>query len=301
MQIDPNNNREGISLYGGGGHARVIADVLNKLQICVATQYEDDLLLVQDTSSPFQAGVMLSGKENFSTPSSQLIIGIGKNQIRQNIAKSLSPFNLGYACVTQPSATISDTVSIGEGSVVFSNAVLQVGTEVGMHVIINTSASIDHECKINDFAHISPNATLCGNVTVGEGAHIGAGATVIEGVKIGKWSTVGAGSVVIRDVEDFQTVVGCPAKLISTSNMNSNPINHSQSLLLEFINSIKRNTGKPVLQTISNEQSLQADLRLDSLDLAELTVLIESKCGIDIFKDGIVATVQDVLNKLPTE
>ncbi len=301
MQIDQNNNRDGISLYGGGGHARVIADALRTRQIRVTSQYEDDLRLIEDATSAFQAGIMLSEKGSFEAPSSPLIIAIGKNQIRQSIAKSLKTFNLSYASVTHPSATISDTVSLGEGSVIFSNAVIQVGTEVGMHVIINTSASIDHECKISDFAHISPNATLCGNVTVGEGAHIGAGATVIEGISIGKWSTVGAGAVVIRDVKDFQTVVGCPAKQILNSIMNPNPIDNSQLLLLEIINSVKRNTGKPVLQTISNEQNLQADLKLDSLDLAELTVLIESKCGIDIFKNGIVTTVQDVLNKIPTE
>lgn len=301
MLIDQISNPGEVSLYGGGGHARVIADVLRVRQINLATQYEDDLRLVEDPSGQFQPGIMLSGKENFTPPLNPLIIAIGKNQIRQNIANSLKSIDVNYATVIHPRANISDSATIGNGSVIFSNAVIQVGTEVGMHVIINTSASIDHECKIGDFAHISPNATLCGNVTVGEGTHIGAGATVIEGVKIGKWSTVGAGAVVIRDVEDFQTVVGCPAKQISNSIMNPNPINKSQALMLEFINSVKRNTGKPVLQTISNEQSLQADLKLDSLDLAELTVLIESKFGIDIFKDGIVKTVQDVLNKIPTE
>jgi acetyltransferase EpsM len=68
---------------------------------------------------------------------------------------------------------------------------------------------------IADFVHISPNATLSGNVKAGEGSHIGAGATIIQGITIGKWCTVGAGAVVIKDVPDYATVVGVPARVIN--------------------------------------------------------------------------------------
>jgi sugar O-acyltransferase (sialic acid O-acetyltransferase NeuD family) len=103
---------------------------------------------------------------------------------------------------------------VGEGTVVFHNSVIQAGSVIGKHCIINTAASIDHDCKLEDFVHISPNATLSGNVKVGEGSHIGAGATIIQGITIGKWCTVGAGAVVIKDVPDYATVVGVPARVI---------------------------------------------------------------------------------------
>ena len=80
--------------------------------------------------------------------------------------------------------------------------------------------------------------------------------------------------------------------------MNSS---NNLSIVLHHINIIRNNTGKENLDNLNPDDRLAGDLNLDSLDLAELTVLIESKCGIDIFKDGIVATVQDVLNKLPNE
>jgi acetyltransferase-like isoleucine patch superfamily enzyme len=81
-------------------------------------------------------------------------------------------------------------------------------------VLVNTAASIDHDNEIGDYAHISPHATLCGHVKVGEGTHIGAGAVVIPSIRIGKWCTVGAGTVVIRDIPDYATAVGNPAKII---------------------------------------------------------------------------------------
>ena len=93
-------------------------------------------------------------------------------------------------------------------------AIIQSCSEIGRHCIINTGASVGHDCKIHDFVHISPHATLCGNVTVGEGTWVGAGTVVIPGVKIGKWSIIGAGSVVIKDIPDQVLAVGNPCKVI---------------------------------------------------------------------------------------
>ena len=81
-------------------------------------------------------------------------------------------------------------------------------------MIINTGASVDHECVIEDYAHISPHSTLCGNVHIGEGTWICAGATVIQGVKIGKWCVVAAGSIVKKDIPDGTIVAGSPAKIL---------------------------------------------------------------------------------------
>ena len=50
------------------------------------------------------------------------------------------------------------------------------------------------------------------------------------------------------------------------------------------------------------EFNAHADIRdnygLDSLDLAELTVVIEDRYGIDIFETGIVSTINQISEKL---
>ncbi len=52
------------------------------------------------------------------------------------------------------------------------------------------------------------------------------------------------------------------------------------------------------LSTLEPNLSLRNDLGMDSLELAELTVRIESEFDVDIFEDGIVMTIEDVLKKL---
>ena len=60
------------------------------------------------------------------------------------------------------------------------------------------------------------------------------------------------------------------------------------------IETILANTVKPHLSS----DDLRNDLDLTSFDLAELTVRIEDEFDIDIFEDGLVNTVGEVLAKL---
>jgi acyl carrier protein len=68
--------------------------------------------------------------------------------------------------------------------------------------------------------------------------------------------------------------------------------------LLKVVNTVRTNKGLCVLESIKPEDDLRRDLELDSLDLAELTVRIEKETGIDIFADGFVNSIGEILSKL---
>jgi acetyltransferase-like isoleucine patch superfamily enzyme len=95
------------------------------------------------------------------------------------------------------------------------HAVIQADAVLGRHVIINTAATVDHNCVIDDFVHIAPGVILAGNVRVGENTLIGAGSIVAPGLTIGKNCFVAAGSVVTINIPDGATVRGNPARIIS--------------------------------------------------------------------------------------
>ena len=67
---------------------------------------------------------------------------------------------------------------------------------------------------------------------------------------------------------------------------------------LTIINTVLENRGKETLKEIKENYSLKNDCGFDSLDLAELTVRIEAEYDVDIFEDGFVTTVGDILSKL---
>lgn len=68
--------------------------------------------------------------------------------------------------------------------------------------------------------------------------------------------------------------------------------------VLEIMNTVLDNRTKEKLTSINPEMHLRNDIGFDSLDLAELTVRIEAEYDIDIFEDGIVNTVGEILKKL---
>ena len=56
--------------------------------------------------------------------------------------------------------------------------------------------------------------------------------------------------------------------------------------------------NEEVLSSEINEETNLRDLGLTSFDLATLTVKIEDEYGVDIFEDGIVMTVGEILERL---
>lgn len=189
-------------LYGAGGHASVIIDILKANNIEVRAVIDDNPLLTSIDGLP-----VICPSLNISP----LIISIGDNSIRKAIAEK---YDVEYGKAIHPSAIIAETVNVGVGSVIMHGAIIQAHSNIGKHCIINTKASIDHHCVIEDYCHIAPSATICGNVHISSGTFIGAGAIIIQGIKIGRQAIIGAGAVVTTDVPDNSTVVGIPAKPI---------------------------------------------------------------------------------------
>jgi len=189
-------------IYGAGGHAKVVADAIFSTGDNVYT-------FVYKQQSGYLLNIELNKSlENIVNPKS--IIAIGDNNVRMRVS-SESKFPFGI--VIHPSSVISKTSKILDGSMILHSSIVQTHCKIGLHVIVNTKASIDHDCIIEDFVHIAPGAILCGNVQVGKGSLIGAGAVVLPKIKIGKFCLVGAGSIVTKNVPDYSVVAGNPARI----------------------------------------------------------------------------------------
>jgi len=200
-----------INIYGAGGHAKVVLDIVKSKNLAVAGVYDDNAALQQ------VAGFRIQQPQK-GVKVSDVIVAIGDNAIRKTIAQG-KDITLAD-CLVDPSAKMESAVFLGEGTVVMANVVIKNSTKIGKNCILNTASIIGHDCEIGDFVHISLNATLTGMVSVGEGTDIGASTVVIPGVKIGKWAVVGAGAVILKDIPDYAVVVGNPGKIIKYRKPN---------------------------------------------------------------------------------
>lgn len=111
-------------------------------------------------------------------------------------------------------------ISIGEGSIIGENAVLdgRAPLRIGNHVDIASEVMIynaEHDINDENFKAITDS------VEIGDHVFIGPRAIILPGVKIGRGAVVAAGAVVARDVGEFEIVGGVPAKLIGERKLKN--------------------------------------------------------------------------------
>ena len=189
-----------IVIFGAGGHAHVIADII-KAEGNQVVAFLDDDCGQPDCTGP------ISDYKKYSN--SEFVIGIGNADIRERISK----LNLKWHTPIHPTAVISDSAIIGEGTVVMANAVISTRAIIGKHCIINTGSIVEHDNKIEDYSHISVGANLGGTVFIGKKCWIGIGSTIKNNCSICSNVIIGAGAVVVKSIFNEGVYFGVPAKL----------------------------------------------------------------------------------------
>jgi UDP-perosamine 4-acetyltransferase len=204
-----------IIVLGGGDHAKVVIDTLLAMGRQILG-YSDP----EAGGGPVLGISRLGGDENvfqLSAAGVLLANGVGSagpTPLRRVVYEKFKARGYVFERIVHPSAVVATQVQLDDGVQIMAGAVIQPGAFIGANSIVNTAASVDHDCSIGSHVHIAPGAVLCGDVRVAPDVHIGAGATIIQAITIGAGSIIGAGAVVVKDVPPNVTVVGVPARVI---------------------------------------------------------------------------------------
>lgn len=200
-------------IVGYSGHAYVVLDAAIKAGLKVVAYTETE----EKRHNPFNLDYLGNESDidfSFSDLNYGFVLGIGKNSVRERVARKIIDHGKKLMSVIHPSAVIGSHVELGNGSFIAAGTMINPMVTIGKAVIINTGSIVEHECKIADAAHIAPGAVLAGNVTIGERTFVGANSVIKEGTVIGQDVVIGAGSVVLKDLKSGTKVVGNPASPI---------------------------------------------------------------------------------------
>ena len=149
-------------------------------------------------------------------PDEYFVCAVGASATREKIINRVKKVNPGikFGTVIDPSAEISDFVTIGEGTIICAHTIITVNISVGDHVIINLDCTIGHDAVLKDFVTLYPSVNVSGAAMIGHGAELGTGMQIIQGMSVGDYSIVGAGAIVVKNIPAKCTAVGNPAKPI---------------------------------------------------------------------------------------
>jgi len=204
-----------VVIYGAGGHAKAIIDIIEKQATFEIVGLIDDKKPVQETVLGYK---VLGTHEILGALRSQGIhlgfVAIGDNEVRAAKTELLVAAGFRMISPIHPFSSIGRDANIGHGSCVFHGVVIDPCTHIGKGVIVNKKALVGHDSRIDNFVHMAPGVNCGANVKIGKKTFVGIGATIISGISIGSHTIIGAGSVVVRNVEADVTVLGLPAKIV---------------------------------------------------------------------------------------
>lgn len=206
-----------VLILGAGGHAWVIADILFRMQqagqdVVPVGYLDDNIQLVGQSMLGLSVMGVLSSLHDQAHDA--VVIAIGHNRTRQRLFSDLQERGERFVVARHPRSIVAPDVRIGTGTMICAGAIVNPGSVVGDNVILNTGCTVDHHNLIGDHVHIAPGVHLGGEVAIGEGTLVGIGSTVIPQHTIGAWSVIGAGSLVSKNIPDWSTAVGVPARVI---------------------------------------------------------------------------------------
>ena len=203
-------------LIGGGGHAKVLLGLLNKM-----------LVPVVGYTDPADRGTILGaswlgdddalGRLLKTDDPCDAVMGVGKtdaSSMRLEACLKIEAMGFVFPSIASPHAIVSEDVRIAAGSVVLDGVIINPGTLIGHYCILNTGCIVEHDCRLGDNVHVAPGVTLSGGVTIGTNSMIGVGSTVVQGVAISEGCLVRAGSTVTGDLSTPGVYGGMPCMRI---------------------------------------------------------------------------------------
>ncbi|WP_343634415.1 transferase [Fluviicola sp.] len=166
-----------VAIIGGGGHARVLSEVIShNPELRLVGCFDDSL----ERGTELWDGVKVLGAVNelgkIPDPVDAYIIGIGNNAVRKKIVGQYPDLN--WISLVHPRAIISPSAEIGKGSVVLAGAVVSTNAKIGTQVIVNANVTVDHDTKIGDYVHLSIGSLVGSNSIIEESCLIGIGQIV---------------------------------------------------------------------------------------------------------------------------
>lgn len=189
--------KEKILLVGGGGHCRSVIDVIeqeDRFEIAGIIDKQElfgkDVLGYQIIGTDDDLSLL---REKFL----YAIVTVGQiksNSLRVKLFKFLKELDYHLPAIVSPLAYVSKHASLGEGTVVMHQALVNASVKIGKNCIINSKALIEHDSIIEDHCHISTASVVNGGVKIRENTFFGSNATSKEYIEIDRF--IKAGSVV---------------------------------------------------------------------------------------------------------
>ena len=187
-----------ILLIGAGGHAAACIDVI---------EAENRFKIIGLLGDKSEVGTDVCGYQVIGTDEDlpqlrklckHALVAVGQLEcakLRIDLYEQAKAQNFVLPSVVAPTAVLSKTANMGEGSILMHGVVVNSRAVIGRNCIINTKALVEHDAIIGNHSHISTGVIINGSTEIGYGCFVGSGSVLKNGISIGHDSIIPMGSV----------------------------------------------------------------------------------------------------------
>ena len=202
MPVTPKNK---IAIFGCGGHARSVADVILDSGDEIECFFDK---MSQDEEKIFNIPCLKS--DDIISSTEVWHVALGDAEQRRIAAQQLISLGKQVVSVCSERAYLGKEAFLGQGVFIAHGAHIGPLSSIGDLTIINTGAVVEHEVVIGRCCHVSINSVVAGRAKIGDNVFVGAGAVIRDGVSVCGNVTLGAGAVVAKDILEPGIYVGIP-------------------------------------------------------------------------------------------
>jgi sugar O-acyltransferase (sialic acid O-acetyltransferase NeuD family) len=188
-----------ILLLGGGGHCKSVIDVIEQEGKFEIAGIVDQPQLLGSKVLGYEVIGCDNDLKRLALQYDYALITVGhikSSALRAKLFELAKAAEFTLPSIISPRAYVSQHATIGEGTLIMHDALINANVRVGNNCIINTKALIEHDSIIEKNCHISTGTIINGGVTVKKNSFIGSNALSKEGITIEANSFIKAGSII---------------------------------------------------------------------------------------------------------
>lgn len=215
------------AVYGASGCGRGVMPLARQQLAVEDPAAQPRLVFVDDNGGGYTSNghPVLAYTDLLALParSRHAVIAIANPVVRASVAARCERDGVQPWTVRAANVVIMDDVELGAGAILSPFVTLTSNIRIGRHFHANLYSYVEHDCIIGDFVTFAPGVKCNGNVVIEDHAYLGAGAIIRQGrpgrpLTIGRGAMVGMGAIVTRDVPAGATVVGNPARCLTSKD-----------------------------------------------------------------------------------
>lgn len=200
-----------VIIIGAGGHAAEIDEYIRYSQritgikeLCISGFLDDN----PDSYSRYRFSSLYLGKikDHQVIKNQKYIMGIADLNCRRIFVDKFRSEGAEFISFIHCTAYISESATIGIGTIIGPYANVGPNVKIGNYNIINSRCSMGHDTIIGDFNFISPNVCFSGFSKIGNENLFGINCATIPGIKIGNHNKISAGMVLDTNIGDNDVV-----------------------------------------------------------------------------------------------